>query len=854
MADFKTDFAVHLDGNKLQGEEAAAILGIRVFQTRAGASAFEVIVSDPELKWQSKPTFTDAKEVKIELGTAGKLKKIFDGEITAWRTELERSGPSVLVLRGLDRSHRMMRAKKTKTYANASPIDCAQQIASQYGLTAKTRAGSPAPVKMFRFQANQTDYEFLRQIADLEGYLFYIEGSELHFERPQISSTDDAEFSFGQEVKTFLPVANFRKPAGAVEVGAWDSTGKAELTGKAQTGDEIWSVPGVKPGAQLAKFASTKPEISLVASQVGTQEHADTVAKAALTKRAMEFITAEVEVQGNPVVRPGALVNIKKVGAYSGHYLVTEANHYYDAAGYNCIFYVARDKWGNSSVAAQQQKAAKQQAKQAQAAAAAAGKPVQQRPQDDVHLIAVEVTALGGTPLANHPVRVIDPATGKAVTGVLNTDAKGILRAKVPEAKQYRVEIVDDEAEHGPAPAHPEEKTILACQFVDADGNPLAREKVQAKGGDELLELVTDEEGFIRAGAQLVAYELTVQGHTFQAHGMPASDHANAYVFAVKEETDLHLIAVEVKALGGTPLPNHPVRIIDPDSGDPVSDVLTTDADGVVRARVPEGKTYRVEVLDDEGEGAAPPHDAVDEPAVLSCQFVDADGQPLSGKQVQAKAGEDTLELTTDDDGRIQAAAHLVAYELTLDGHTFQAHGVPAADKDNVSLFVLAEASDLHLIAVEAKTVGDTPLVNHPVRVVDPDTGVVVAEAVTDDTGVVRATVPEAKTYRLQIDDDDADDAADAPPVEPEEEPAVLVCRFSHDDETPLAGEKVEARLGQDLIEAQTDADGRIELAAHLGGYELTVRGQKFQAHAVPAAEKDKPQSVYRFIVDRSPP
>jgi len=262
----KPDFAVYLDGNKLQGEEAAAILGIRVFQTRSGASAFEVIVSDPELKWQSKPTFTDAKEVKIELGTAGKLKKIFDGEITAWRTELERSGPSVLVLRGLDRSHRMMRAKKTKTYANASPIDCAQQIASQYGLTAKTRAGSPAPVKMFRFQANQTDYEFLRQMADLEGYLFYIEGSELHFERPQISSTDDAEFSFGMEVKTFLPVANFRKPAGAVEVGAWDSTGKAELTGKAQTGDELWSVPGVKPGAQLAKFASTKPEISLVAS------------------------------------------------------------------------------------------------------------------------------------------------------------------------------------------------------------------------------------------------------------------------------------------------------------------------------------------------------------------------------------------------------------------------------------------------------------------------------------------------------------------------------------------------------------------------------------------------------------
>jgi len=347
----KTEFVVHLDGNRLQPEEAAAILGIRVFQTRSGASAFEVVVADPELKWQGKPTFTECREVKIELGTVGKLKPVFDGEVTAWRTELERSGPSVLVLRGLDRSHRLMRAKKTKTYGNATPIDCARQIAAYHGLTAKTRPGSPAPVKMFRFQANQTDFEFLRSVADLEGYMFWVEGSELHFERPQIPTTDDAEFSFGEDVKTFLPVANFRKPAGAVEVGAWDVTAKAELTGKAQTGAELWSVPGVKPGAQLAKFSSTKPEVSLVESQVGSQEHADTVAKAALTRKAMEFITAEVEVQGSPVVKPGALVNIKKVGPYSGHYLVTEANHFYDAGGYHCIFYVARDKWGSPPVA-----------------------------------------------------------------------------------------------------------------------------------------------------------------------------------------------------------------------------------------------------------------------------------------------------------------------------------------------------------------------------------------------------------------------------------------------------------------------------------------------------------------------
>src|SRR5207302_603283 len=128
-----------------------------------------------------------------------------------------------------------------------------------------------------------------------------------------------------------------------------DSAGKAALTGKAKPGDEMWSVPGGKPGAEVATFQGTKASIGIVESQVATQEHADTVAKAALTRRSLEFLTAEVEVQGNPEIKPGAMVNVKKVGVYSGHYVVTEANHFYDAAGYSCIFYVARDKWGDSS-------------------------------------------------------------------------------------------------------------------------------------------------------------------------------------------------------------------------------------------------------------------------------------------------------------------------------------------------------------------------------------------------------------------------------------------------------------------------------------------------------------------------
>ena len=439
----KPEFNVTLDGTRLDGEAKGAVSGVRVFLTHSGASAFEIVVDDPELRWQAKPTFTECKEVQIELGVPGKMKKVFDGEVTAWRTELERAGPTVLVLRGMDRSHRLMRGHKTKTYAEASPIDCAQQIASAAGLTAKTSAGQPAPVKTFRIQANESDFGFLRKMADLEGYLFYVDGSDLHFERPKLSSKDDLTITFGEDVKTFLPVANFRRPAAKVEVGGWDSAGKAALTGKAKPGDEMWSVPGGKPGAEVATFQGTKASIGIVESQVATQEHADTVAKAALTRRSLEFLTAEVEVQGNPEIKPGAMVNVKKVGVYSGHYVVTEANHFYDAAGYSCIFYVARDKWGDSSTDEEKKKRDEEQKKQAKGGAEKPYKPPKAPPKKPPPDESIDFTLEGddGKPLANVKCK-IKLKSGEVIEAT--TDGDGHVQVDEKPHGPYTVQITGD--------------------------------------------------------------------------------------------------------------------------------------------------------------------------------------------------------------------------------------------------------------------------------------------------------------------------------------------------------------------------------------------------------------------------
>jgi hypothetical protein len=97
-----------------------------------------------------------------------------------------------------------------------------------------------------------------------------------------------------------------------------------------------------------------------------------------------------------------------------------------------------------------------------------------------------------------------------------------------------------------------------------------------------------------------------------------------------------------------------------------------------------------------------------------------------------------------------------------------------------------------------------------------------------------------------------ADDAveADGPAaLEPDSPHAVLLCHFVDASGAPVAGEKVEAIVGGAELELHTDENGRIEAPARLDAYQLKIRGQSFTAHALPAADREKDENLYRFVL-----
>jgi hypothetical protein len=149
----------------------------------------------------------------------------------------------------------------------------------------------------------------------------------------------------------------------------------------------------------------------------------------------------------------------------------------------------------------------------------------------------MQLHAAGGTPLVAERVRIHDPDTGKPVGDDGVTDEEGVLRARVPEEKEYEIHVVDvggeehpdafDDHAH-PLPAHlphPDEHPVLHVVFLDAAGAPLKGEAVKVKDEHgKAQEVKTDEGGVIDLVVEAGPFMLELRSKSFQAHTVFSGD------------------------------------------------------------------------------------------------------------------------------------------------------------------------------------------------------------------------------------------------------------------------------------------------------------------------------------------
>lgn len=671
----ETDFVRYIPACKVSVGGAAldAAAGARLTRVavRLDSDLFglcSLTFHDPDLSIMNADTFQSGTPIEVKIGFASKLTKVFEGEVTALEPCFLRDVPPSLKVVCHESLHRLALSQATRALNDVDDKEIVTRIARDHGLTAEAPSGS----RRHSLQSNVSDAVLLRMLAQQSGNVLRMEGKKLILGPPK--KGEEIRIEPGSMLRKFKVRISAQQQVNEVTVHGWDPKAKREIVGKA-------TPPPGETGAGAREHG--KGDSLAVASHgvapIDTAS-AEAMAKGRLQKLSERFVVAQGEMTGDPRVVPGALLALEKIdGAVDGSYRVDHAEHSFSKHGYLVAF---RAVWVGK----------RQPPKPAKAPAA---QPEREPPPPDLHLVVVEVKAIGGTPLATHPVRLVDPKTGEPASGILTTDAQGILRAQAPGPGKYRVEILDRslDAETGPAQAGNDPPMALVCRFVGTDGAAIANESIEIKCGDDTFQLTTDSEGRIDAPATPAAYVLEICGESFTAHAVPAHQReAGLHLFVVGEEKhDQHVLAVRVMGIGDTPLVRHRVRVLDPDNGEPIGDWLETGDDGLLQTEVPDDRTYRIEIEDRDAHGGEGPElDPGRSGGLLVCVFTDASGAPIANEMVDANE----LKLETDAAGRLEAAAGLGAYELKLRGKTFYAHGLPAADaekEENVYRFVVED-------------------------------------------------------------------------------------------------------------------------------------------------------------------
>ena len=119
-------------------------------------------------------------EIEIKMAAIGdrSTKSVFKGQIAAVEPEFTNRG-CVIVARAYDKSHKLIRVRKTRTFQQTSASDMISKIARENGLMPEVT--STSVVHEFFQQSNETDWDFGWRLALMHDYELCVVDTKLIF-------------------------------------------------------------------------------------------------------------------------------------------------------------------------------------------------------------------------------------------------------------------------------------------------------------------------------------------------------------------------------------------------------------------------------------------------------------------------------------------------------------------------------------------------------------------------------------------------------------------------------------------------------------------------------------------------
>jgi uncharacterized protein len=348
---FATDVDVLFDGTDVPDAEVVSFVIERDF----GQPDMAVITLRNDAHTHTAAR-NQAQAVEIKAGGSQEgadKKTLFKGEVVAIEPIYKAQGDSRVIIRAFSKMHRMLRAKKSKTFQSMSDQDVVSQLVGPYSLQA-TCGSDPKITHDHLYQHNQSDLEFIRVRAARLGFEVWGDDNKLFFDKPKLDEDSGIVLNLHEPgehlLKTFsarLTSANVLKK---VTVRGWDPKDKKELVGDASAENS----PLGSSNAASASGDLGQSETFTVDHPIFSVDEAKAIAKAKLGAGNMTYITAEAECRGHGGYKPGVVVTITvhsdDTYRFNGKYLVRGVTHKYThgtggnpSGGFVSVLRLARD-------------------------------------------------------------------------------------------------------------------------------------------------------------------------------------------------------------------------------------------------------------------------------------------------------------------------------------------------------------------------------------------------------------------------------------------------------------------------------------------------------------------------------
>jgi len=325
------EFAVRVNGSALPQSAIADLVRISVLDDVDATGMFEITfnawnTAEMKPRWMDDALFQEGNPVDIAFGFRDQTTPLLSGEITCLEPDFPEGRSPTLTVRGHDRRHRLMRARRTRSFLKMKDSDIVCQIASEAGLDPKvTDSGASLPYVM---QHNQTDLEFLMARARRIAFELLVDNRALVFRPRKIDGSAALTLHREVELLSFHPRLSTLGQVTSWDVRGWDPAQKKEIVAHAGSGDAGKLLGGSKSGPQATQRAFSAVAASRVEMPVQSQDEADAMAKRGYAEMALGYVRADGVCIGDPRLHAGMLVEIAGLGKrFSGPYYLTSVEH-----------------------------------------------------------------------------------------------------------------------------------------------------------------------------------------------------------------------------------------------------------------------------------------------------------------------------------------------------------------------------------------------------------------------------------------------------------------------------------------------------------------------------------------------